>query len=338
MSDLVSVIVPVYNVEKHLSECIKSIQEQSYKNLEILLVNDGSSDSSGEICNNFEKTDSRISVFHIKNTGVANARNFGVANATGKYITFIDSDDIITKDLIEVMVNKIIHDNSDYVNGAFARYVNGEITSSLDYFSDKGDVIDIEGYLTRMSEYQAGAFWGGVCTKLHKKEIIDKYNLHYESNVLFAEDFRFNIEYLKHVNIVSLVHEPMYLYRIDTLSSLSKRRRDSYKFWDEYYEIYKRFVELYELKNVYKENSKKLYRFLFKAREEVLRNSITSDKTNPRELSKLMSYICANNDIKEADKIFAPTKRSDSGLWKWLYIFKLYLMVFRINLKNLIKK
>lgn len=336
MSDLVSVIVPVYNVEKYLAECIKSILQQSYDNIELILVNDGSPDSSGEICESFSKTDSRIKVLHIENQGVANARNQGMSLASGKYITFIDSDDIITPDLVEAMVSTLEKYDADYVNGAFAKYINGKIANTLDYFTDKGDAVSVAEYLDRMSEYQAGAFWGGVCTKLFKKQIIDENKLFYEKDVLFAEDFRFNLEYLKHVKKVALIHKPMYLYRIDTLASLSKRKRDAKKFWNEYYEIYKRFIELYTLKNVYDENSKKLFRFLINAREEVLRYCISKNKELPHELNKTIEYINTFDHIKDAEKVCNNTV-SSSSISKWIYIIKLYLMDFRIRIKKLIK-
>ena len=92
---LISVIVPVYNVEKYLKKCVNSITSQTYENLEILLVDDGSTDLSGQICNEFEKNDARIKVIHKKNGGLSNARNVGIEKAQGKYLMFVDSDDVI---------------------------------------------------------------------------------------------------------------------------------------------------------------------------------------------------------------------------------------------------
>lgn len=103
----VSVIVPIYNVEDYLEECINSIINQTYKNLEIILVDDGSKDSSGKMCDNYQKKDDRIRVFHKKNGGLSDARNEGIKRATGKYICFVDSDDYIENNYIELLYNNI---------------------------------------------------------------------------------------------------------------------------------------------------------------------------------------------------------------------------------------
>lgn len=112
---LVSVIVPVFNVEKFLEKCVNSITNQTYKNLEILLVDDGSTDNSGIICDNFSNNDNRIKVFHKKNGGLSDARNYGIERAIGSYIMFIDSDDWIENDTIELLLDKTIEEKSDIV-------------------------------------------------------------------------------------------------------------------------------------------------------------------------------------------------------------------------------
>ena len=99
--DKVSFIIPVYNVEKYLKKCIKSVLDQSYKNIEVLLIDDGSTDGSPKICDDYAKKDSRIKVFHKENEGLSATRNLGVKLSTGKYITFIDSDDTISEDFCE---------------------------------------------------------------------------------------------------------------------------------------------------------------------------------------------------------------------------------------------
>jgi glycosyltransferase involved in cell wall biosynthesis len=111
--DLISVIVPVYNVEQYLEECVKSIQNQTYKNLEIILVDDGTKDNSGKMCDEFAKTDSRIKVIHKANGGLSDARNFGIDASNGKYIQFIDSDDYIDLDMLELLYNNLKKHNAD---------------------------------------------------------------------------------------------------------------------------------------------------------------------------------------------------------------------------------
>ncbi len=113
MNPLISVIVPVYNVEKYLDRCVESIVTQTYKNLEIILVDDGSRDNSGIICDNWAKKDSRIKVYHKQNSGAGDTRNYGVEKAIGKYIAFVDSDDVIAENYFEVLYNNLLQNSAD---------------------------------------------------------------------------------------------------------------------------------------------------------------------------------------------------------------------------------
>lgn len=115
MEQKVSIIVPVYNVEKYLKRCVDSIIEQSYKNLEIILVDDGSKDNSFSICKEYESKDSRVRIFHKENEGLGLTRNYGIEKSTGEYITFVDSDDYLTLDAVETMVEKAAVTNADVV-------------------------------------------------------------------------------------------------------------------------------------------------------------------------------------------------------------------------------
>lgn len=113
MNDLISIVVPVYNVEKYLVKCVNSLIEQTYKNIEILLINDGSTDESLKICNNLSKLDSRILVYDKKNGGLSDARNYGIERVKGKYILFVDSDDYINKDMINILYENLKNNNCD---------------------------------------------------------------------------------------------------------------------------------------------------------------------------------------------------------------------------------
>ena len=110
---LISIIIPVFNMEDKLNKCIQSVINQTYDNLEIILVNDGSKDNSLKICENYKNIDNRIKLISINNNGVSNARNIGIKNATGKYIGFVDSDDYIDNDMFETLYNNIKDNNAD---------------------------------------------------------------------------------------------------------------------------------------------------------------------------------------------------------------------------------
>jgi len=117
MTPLISVIIPVYNAETHLNRCIESVLNQTYSNLEILLVDDGSQDSSGRICDGFAQLDTRVRVTHQRNRGVSVARNIGLREFCGEYVAFVDSDDFLCPDAIEVLYDRILQDKSDLVIG-----------------------------------------------------------------------------------------------------------------------------------------------------------------------------------------------------------------------------
>lgn len=141
---LISVIVPVYNVEKYLPECIESINAQTYKNIEVLLIDDGSTDSSGQICDKVAKGNTCFKVFHKQNGGLSDARNFGIEKASGKWLTFVDSDDYISKDCIEYLLNLAITTDSKIAAGAHTtfyesgnRFYKGFEENSVKVLSEK---------------------------------------------------------------------------------------------------------------------------------------------------------------------------------------------------------
>lgn len=136
--ELVSIIVPVYNVEKYLKECIESIINQSFSNLEIILVDDGSTDESGNICDDFLNKDKRIKVFHKTNGGLSDARNYGINNSSGKYITFVDSDDLISPIFIDVLYNAIKQYDTHLSICGFQRFKDNDNL----YITNKSQIIN----------------------------------------------------------------------------------------------------------------------------------------------------------------------------------------------------
>ena len=139
--DLITIVVPVYNVEKYISDCLDSLISQTYKNIEIILVDDGSTDMSGAICDRYTALDARIKVIHKQNEGLGFARNTGLEVAQGKFVAFIDSDDMADADLVEKLVNGLYEENCDTCIGGFKRISeNGTVS-----FEEKYDKIVYEG-------------------------------------------------------------------------------------------------------------------------------------------------------------------------------------------------
>ncbi len=167
----ISVIVPVYNVEKYLKKCIESILKQTYKNLDIILVDDGSTDESGKICKQYEAKDNRIRVISQNNMGLSAARNTGIDASKGDYIAFVDSDDWIEYDMYEILINSIINYNADIAISS-----TRNIDESNNILGDNRDLIndDIQIFNKHdmMSRYLLGG-WIPAWDKLYKKELFN---------------------------------------------------------------------------------------------------------------------------------------------------------------------
>ncbi|MBQ4529140.1 MAG: glycosyltransferase family 2 protein [Lachnospiraceae bacterium] len=219
---MISVIVPVYNCEEKLNRCVESILNQSYNKLEVILVNDGSTDGSLEICNQYGKTDSRIKVVDKENAGVSAARNTGIEHAQGEYIQFVDSDDYIEKDMCKILVKAMEESAADMVLSGFChRYLNEDIIKVPEQ--------EINGTLNRtefatsfLGFYQKG-FLNMPWNKLYKRELVKE---KFPENLSLGEDLLFNLKYLEKVEKIAIVKEPLYYYiqeRGNTNLSAKKR-------------------------------------------------------------------------------------------------------------------
>lgn len=172
MNDLISIIVPVYNVEPYLRKCVDSILAQTYRNLEIILVNDGSPDRCGEICNEYGQLDARVRVIHKKNGGLSDARNAGLKIMNGKFVAFVDSDDWIDPAWCEVLLRNIVHFNADMsLGGILVEKINGDTAHIESSTAQYGNTAFCESNLAMMKRYlrTAWAAWD----KLYRAELFD---------------------------------------------------------------------------------------------------------------------------------------------------------------------
>ncbi|MGG0739351.1 glycosyltransferase family 2 protein [Niallia taxi] len=186
----ITVIVPIYNVQEYLDRCLKSIIGQTYKNLEIILVNDGSTDSSGEICDNYAVRDSRIRVIHKENGGLSDARNVGIQAATGNYIGFVDSDDFIHKDFYHVLYNTIVNYQCDVVEVGYKEVYEYEVDLSDDDFMENDEASIIKYFekdkavINSILDHDLRNY---AWNKLYKKELWN--NIKFPKGKLFEDVF-----------------------------------------------------------------------------------------------------------------------------------------------------
>ena len=204
--DLISIIVPIYNVEQYLEKCINSILNQTYTNLEIILVDDGSPDNSGKICDEYAKKDNRIKVIHKENGGISSARNTGLKVARGAYVGFIDSDDYIEKDMYEILYKNVKKENADI-----------SICSNYDIYKNKIIGTKKQGIYTVMTPEETiikmnsfGYFGFPVWNKLYKKELF--YDLRFLTDKKTCEDWYFLYEVICKCKKIVYQSVPKYYY------------------------------------------------------------------------------------------------------------------------------
>lgn len=207
--DIISVIIPVYNIETYLVSCLDSVLNQTYKELEVILVDDGSTDSSGNICDEYAQKDSRVIVFHKQNGGVSSARNLGIIKATGEYVSFIDGDDIIAPEMYELLYKNMKSYSADISScGIAQRQIDGNLTtfadSSLKVF-DKHELIKgfFDNAIIKETMY-------GPCHKLFKTHFLKQYT--FNENYAIGEDLLFMFECIENSSKIVLDNRPMYFY------------------------------------------------------------------------------------------------------------------------------
>lgn len=202
---LISVIIPVFNVEEYLSECLDSVIEQSYSNLDIILIDDGSTDRSGEICDSYACIDNRINVVHKTNCGLSAARNDGLNIAKGKYISFVDSDDFISNDMLECALNSLVEYNADISIINYYRLYANKIVANP--YSSSG-LFNQNEALKKLIENKE--IQDHVCTKLFKAELFD--GVQFPTDRIY-EDIRTTYKLFLNASSVYVNSSPKYYYR-----------------------------------------------------------------------------------------------------------------------------
>ena len=265
MNPTVSIIVPVYNAEHTIRRCIESILNQEYTDFELLLVNDGSTDGSGAICDEYAAKDARIQVIHKENTGVSDSRNLALDRAKGIYLQFLDSDDWITPDATSSLVRTAESGPCDMVISDFYRVVGERV-------SQKGD-IDEDGLMTRedfaahMMENPADFYYGVLWNKLYRRSIVEAHHLRMDPEISWCEDFMFNLEYIRYAETFRAIQIPIYYY-VKTKGSLASQSLSiskTVKMKLTVFEYYQRFFKTVLDEDEYEKSRLKVYRFLLDA-------------------------------------------------------------------------
>lgn len=211
----VSIVIPIYNGEKFIKKCLDSILEQSFRDFEIIVVNDGSTDKSMEILEAYRTSDQRIKLIHIENQGVSNARNVGISQAEGDYILFVDADDWLGMDALDNLVQGIEMTGADLVIGDFVKIIGSKTVpsehrnyfSGSTHFGPKKLTQYLRTYFMKPNRFPLFVYsWG----RLFKTDIIKKHNLKFDTNLKTYEDVKFNFQYMTHVDSIFYLDKLVY--------------------------------------------------------------------------------------------------------------------------------
>lgn len=336
--DKISVIVPVYNVKQYLERCVKSITSQTYNNLEIILIDDGSTDGSGEVCNKF--TDKRIKVVHKQNQGLGLTRNVGIDNATGKYMVFVDSDDYLDKTMIENLYNNLVLNNADTCIGGFKRVFKNKVISNVNPYAGKtfsnSQIIEnvlakMLGKANKIDDHIEMSVW----KVLFSTSVIQQNKIYFPSERKFiSEDIIFDTEYYSKCRRVCMSDDIGYNYCDNDNSLTTKYNPDRFKLQMMLFEELKeRTISL----GIYDSVKQRLYNTLiantrycmklivkFNSRNEALK-SIRIILNNPVLKVIVLEYSIKENYKSEIINYLIKKKKADL----------LYLIMYMKNKFNL---
>ena len=231
---LVSIILPVYNAQNHIARCLESICAQSWQNIEVIVLNDGSKDQSLPVCEAFRAKDERIVLVDKANSGVSDTRNLGLKLASGKYVQFVDSDDYIDPDFTEHLVTAAEQNNADLVIAPYKMVIPAGATKPeqvLDKLQDELGVMTVarppevreygflpagvytqDEFARHLMDKPASYFYGVLWNKLYRRDLLVDHQIQFTSEVRWAEDLVFNMQYLEYANVLVSIPEAGYYY------------------------------------------------------------------------------------------------------------------------------
>ncbi len=330
---MVSVIVPVYNMEQYLCKCIDSLVAQTYRNIEVILVDDGSTDASSLLCDEWVNKDTRICVLHKQNGGLSSARKMGLDNAKGEYVMIVDADDWLELDTVEQCVNKMINENLDCVLFSYYREYKDSafINKILDATYEKNIEVHTQNIYRRLigpskrqlAYPQKVDNLSSVCMKLYKKDIALKGRIIDEKIVGTSEDTIFNIWALWECERIGYIDKCFYHYRKTNASSIcTTYKKGLPEKWDVLYQIIEQFLK-----------EKKVFELYYEAFMNRVAcctiglglNEIASPESlfnKSRKIKEILNKPLYKEAMKCIDIAYCPLK------WKVFFVLCRYRMTF----------
>lgn len=327
MNPEISIIVPVYNVDRYLEDCINSILNQSFYNFELILINDGSKDCSGEICDNYASKDKRVKVIHKNNEGVSIARNIGIDMSKGKYIMFCDSDDVVEKDWCRSLYNLYTNNHNSVAVCGFniINYRNNKSENIFKIFNKdkKINYLKVKDFYELYDKNLLNYPWN----KIYDAKIIKENKIKFEENITLGEDLLFNLKYFEFVKgDIVVLNECKYNYILRDNESLdNKYYKDLFGIYTMLYKsIYDHMIIFKSDINIYIE---KFYNSYFYMLNRVLKNTFHS-KSNMNFIQK----IKYNSEVMKSEEFKECLRYSDldkmSLVYKKLYLRGNYILIY----------
>lgn len=249
INPLVSVVIPFFNAEATLGKCMESVLNQTYRNLEIILIENGSSDQGKAIAEKYVSADSRVQLIEQGHQTVSVARNAGIARATGKYIQFVDSDDYLEQDAVKKLVQAVEETEKTLVICDYFQF--DETQRDMRSVRPLEGTYPMDRFLKKLLRNPCAHYYGVLWNKIYHTSVIRENQITFQEDVSLGEDFIFNLEYLKHMDVVECIPEKLYHYwwkRPGSLSNLEKREEDVI---EERLQVYEAYESLFRFKKVY---------------------------------------------------------------------------------------
>jgi len=326
----VSIIIPIYNSEKYLSECIESILNQTYKNYELILIDDGSTDHSKDICMNYAKTDTKIKYFFKKNGGVSKARNMGIQIACGQYVCFVDSDDKLKDTYLETLVNGI-NEADMGVCGWDELHKKNIVEKKISNKNIKFKNDDV--YIKLLDATFSNQFnipWN----KLYRRKIIIDNKILFDNNLSLGEDFKFNLDYMKYIDSISIFSSCLYQYRISSIGLTGTYNGNHWEL-EKYLADY--FIKFYKEKNMYEKYKLKLNEIYITAAKKSFSYIMQSSLTKSQK-KELIYVIVADVELQKKLNEVLILNRFSRILFKYIKTKKVNWIYNIYSFKNFIRR
>ena len=291
-SPLVSIIVPIYNAAMDMVPCLESIKRQRYQNLEVLLVNDGSSDASLEICRMYARLDPRVIIIDKENTGVSGTRNAAIERARGKYLQFVDSDDQLDPNATRLLVEAAEETQADLVICNYCSVMpDGKTT--VHGFMQPYTRMDKAQFARCLMEEPASFYYGVMWNKLYRADIVRQHELQCSEELAWSEDFLFNLSFIEYAQRFYSLAEPVYNY-VQNPQSICHTQIKPISMVKTKLELFNYYRELYQQLGLYEDNKLQIYKYLVAGAEGSVPTASELKETLKENLETLKETVQNN--------------------------------------------